>query len=353
MNDFQTLSTRSFDVSYRASGAGRRIAILIHASASSPTQWRALMNDAETRRLDLRLYAPALTGYAGTRHHDGRAANAEDDVDALAEFIDNVAAGEAVDIVGHSYGAATALWFALERPEAVRTLTLFEPVVFDALERSSDMLVRRQMAAFMASQVARVEAGDLEGAAHDFVNFWNGAEAWQHMTDAQRTHFVRYARKVASEWRRLERTATDLQAASRLQTPLCILSGASTPAPTRALMDVLQAALPNASHHRIAGVGHLAPMTDPQRLNPLILDALANTGSADVQRRPFQIGNALATRIRGSIFDVRQQRRQRQDAHLLGMPDRELRDLAIGRSEIASIVRGGHAAEWRRGECMP
>ena len=136
------------------------------------------MDAADSLDLDRRFFAPALTGYAGSRRRGAPSPNGSDDVAALGEFVDAVSAGRPVDIVGHSYGGATALRLALSRPDAIRTLTLIEPVVFDVLEQGGDPRVRRRMTDFIESQIARVESGALQAAARDFVGFWSGPRAW-------------------------------------------------------------------------------------------------------------------------------------------------------------------------------
>src|SRR5690349_8336711 len=109
-------------------GSGPRV-VCLHSSTGSSAQWRALQ-DAMASRWEV--LAPDLHG------HGRSPALPDGDVSALAADADAVvaAAGIAarpVHLVGHSYGAAVALQVALRHPRQVRSLTLYEPVVFGML----------------------------------------------------------------------------------------------------------------------------------------------------------------------------------------------------------------------------
>ena len=53
-----------------------------------------------------------------------------------------------------------------------------------------------------------------------------------------------------------------------------LIAGSKTRAPTRAVVDLLAAALPNAKLAILPGAGHMSPFTHPAELNRLILDHL-------------------------------------------------------------------------------
>ena len=82
----------------------------------------------------------------------------------LAAFIKKLDLGK-VHVVGHSYGAYTALFLAVNHPDLVRTLTLAEPpIVFagERVEETKAQLVKRARAAF--------EKGEPEDAIRTIVN---------------------------------------------------------------------------------------------------------------------------------------------------------------------------------------
>src|SRR5262245_61388658 len=82
----------------------------------------------------------------------------------LAALIKKLDLGK-VHVVGHSYGAYTALFLAVKHPELVRTLTLAEPPVIFAggrVEDAKERVRKQARAAF--------EKGDPEGAVRAVVN---------------------------------------------------------------------------------------------------------------------------------------------------------------------------------------
>ena len=117
--------------------------VLLHASASSPSQWSALRTELERRH---EVHAMALPGYGGASIRSdvdfkGTAMIAQPIIEQIARL------GEPVHLVGHSFGGAVALKVALERPDLVASLTLYEPAVFHLLnpETGADAKTRKSI----------------------------------------------------------------------------------------------------------------------------------------------------------------------------------------------------------------
>ena len=53
--------------------------------------------------------------------------------------------------------------------------------------------------------------------------------------------------------------------------PVRLICGSSTRAPARAVSNVLATVLPNAELLELDNAGHMAPVTVPDRVNPLIV----------------------------------------------------------------------------------
>ena len=76
-----------------------------------------------------RIFTPDLPGYgASTVAATGGLGG---DAAIIGALIDRI--GAPVHLVGHSYGGAVALKLAASRPDAVRSLTVIEPVAFHLL----------------------------------------------------------------------------------------------------------------------------------------------------------------------------------------------------------------------------
>src|SRR5690242_18707096 len=116
--------------SYHEAGAGFPV-VCLHASASGPGQWRALMARLAGR---YRVLAPGRIGYGGNPTWPGdRPARLADEVAALAPLLDAV--GPSCALVGHSFGGAVALKAVLMHPARVRALVVYEPALFGPLVR--------------------------------------------------------------------------------------------------------------------------------------------------------------------------------------------------------------------------
>ena len=91
-------------------------------------------------------------------------------------------AGNRFHLVGHSYGGAVALHATLAEPsraEPVRSLVLFEPVLFGLLMDDDGLQpTAREIMAVRDDTVAATAAGDLDGAARRFIDYWMGTNTW-------------------------------------------------------------------------------------------------------------------------------------------------------------------------------
>lgn len=111
------------DIRYLEAGAGERPVLLIHGNFAGKSWWRELISDPPENS---RLIAPDLPGFGESRvgrsfaPSMGRyAASLEALVDALD--VDPI-------LVGHSFGAAVAVEFALAEPERFPAMLLLSPV---------------------------------------------------------------------------------------------------------------------------------------------------------------------------------------------------------------------------------
>jgi pimeloyl-ACP methyl ester carboxylesterase len=238
-------------------------AILLHSSAGSKGQWRSLTEILSGRR---RVLAPDLRGYGESDARPG-----EPDLADEAAIVGALAAraGGPIDLVGHSYGGAVALRFALERPDLVRTLTLIEPVAFHLLRQDwagRDWLLAEVQA--IASAVARDRNG--KGMSR-FVDYWNGPGTWAGLSEEKRTDLARLARTVAENFAATVAEAIPLETYRRIQVPVLLFRGANSPAPARRIVALLGSTLPNARIRTIEGAGHMLPVSHRDLVNGEIL----------------------------------------------------------------------------------
>jgi pimeloyl-ACP methyl ester carboxylesterase len=250
----------------REAGAGRTV-VLLHAGGAHSGQWRPLMERLGGR---FRVLACDMSGY-------GKSPALPPDVpytlDEEVSFLAPVfeAAGDGFHLVGHSYGGAVALKAALRHQARLRSLTLFEPVLFSLLIASAPQSDAAREILGLAQRTTELAGrGDLEGAARAFVDYWFQASAWESMREEARAPIRAAMHGTGRRWDALLQDAARLADLARLEVPTLFLLAQNSSLAARALSELLIRALSNARAVHVRGVGHMAPLTNPAQVNPLI-----------------------------------------------------------------------------------
>jgi pimeloyl-ACP methyl ester carboxylesterase len=260
------------EVPFLSAGSGAPL-VLVHGSAGSARQWKRLLAHFAPSR---HVFAYDLPGCGGTRPLAERPGIAGDVLTLLAA-VDRL--GQPVDVVAHSAGAVGVLRAALERPGAFRTLTLFEPVLFNLLRDSGDPAY----APVAAHATAYRRLFDDEGPAAAmgaFVDFWNGPGTWTEMPEPVRASMVSSARRLYHEWGGLLAGKGALSAAdlTRVALPVLYFCGEETIAPVKRIADIAAALLPRCELVSVPGATHMAPFTHAGVVAPRIEAHLAAGG---------------------------------------------------------------------------
>lgn len=258
---------------FREAGSGPGV-VCLHANASSSSQWRALME----------LLAPHHHVLAPDCHGAGKGPPWPLRSDPPLALRDEVAlvepvlarAGTPLDLVGHSYGAAVALVAALQHPVRVRRLVLYEPTLFALVEADAP---RPNDADGIRDAVARagaaLDAGDGDAAAAHFIDYWMGPGAWVATPEARRPAIMAAVAHVRGWAQALISEPTPLAAFAALQMPVLLLQGSDTTASARAVVQRLARTLPQVQLQVLDGLGHMGPVTHPERVNAAIQAFLA------------------------------------------------------------------------------
>ena len=184
---------------------------------------------------------------------------------------------EKVHLVGHSYGGGVALHAALQRPDRIASLSLYEPTAFHLLRQ----IGHRGHAAFSEiEQVARKAAeriiiGDSRGAVSQFIDYWNRPDAWGAISPRVQAALIRWAPKIPLDFRALMEVTSPLERYAALTCPTLILRGEHAPAPTRLLAEALARTLPQSRLQVVAGCGHMGPLTHADLVFPSIVSHIA------------------------------------------------------------------------------
>ncbi len=250
----------------REAGVGPAV-VCIHASASSSAQWRPLMDRLVSR---YRTLAVDLYGSGRSpRWPDERALSLADEVALLEPVL--AEAGDRFHLIGHSYGGAVALKAALADPGRLRSLVVYEPVLFSVLlAEDATQPAAREIVAVRDDTVAAMQGGNAHASGARFLDYWMGAGTWAGMPEPRREAVATAMGSVAAEWHAAFTEPTPLAAFGVLDVPTLCLTGSDSPGAFRGVTRLLTKVLPRVTEVEITGVGHMGPVTHPERINALI-----------------------------------------------------------------------------------
>jgi pimeloyl-ACP methyl ester carboxylesterase len=256
---------------FREQGAGEGV-VCLHSNASSSSQWRTL-----SELLSGRFHVFAVDGYGAGKSPDWPGpgpVTLEDEVRLLDSVLDR--AGGRFHLVGHSYGAAVAVKTAVMYPDRVRSMVLYEPTLFHLVVQGDPAASPAQGIWQAASDAADlVDAGDSAAGARRFIDFWMGNGAWDATPPARQAGITSSVRNVRA-WRDTLMTETmPLAAIASLQMPVLCMCGENSPESALSVTRVLRRTLPNVVAVSLPGLGHMAPITHPELVNPRIAEFLA------------------------------------------------------------------------------
>ena len=285
-----TIEIRGSRVEYTEQGSGEPV-LLLHSSASSGAQWRALAERLSDR---FRVIAPDLYGYGATAAWSGRGPfGLEHEAQIVCALLGRT--GEPAHLVGHSFGGAVALHVARTRPDLLSSLTVIEPVAFHLL-RGHDETALAEISAVAASVASALVCGDYLGGIAGFVDYWSGPGAWAGIPEEKRTGFAARLSKVALDFHATLNEPAALDDFSEMALPTLLLQGERSPLPTRRICALLERALPDVQRTVIPGAGHMAPLTHRDAINALIAANL-DSNSGPLSRRPELAPSVSGTRI--------------------------------------------------------
>jgi pimeloyl-ACP methyl ester carboxylesterase len=243
-------------------GRGHRPGLAIHCSLASSNAWAGVAD-----RLGHRLTMTAfdLPGHGRSGQWQGEGDFLRETVRIAATFVDRP-----MDLLGHSFGAVAALRLALAAPEAVRTLTLIEPVLFAAARGSAAWA---DNAALMDRCRAAFERGDRAGAAEEFTRVWGTGVPWADIAERERAAITERIHLIEAGAPALAADSGGILAPDALETldlPALIIRGDRSPAIISEIAEAIAARLPDVGVATVPGAGHMVPITHPAETAGLI-----------------------------------------------------------------------------------
>ena len=253
---------------YVEQGTGPAL-VFVHGSLSDYSYWNEQLDAfgkayhavAYSRRYDFPNDNPARAHYS-----------AEADAEDLAAFIKVQRLAPAF-LIGHSYGALTALFLAVRHPELLRALVLAEPPAVTLLNELStpDAKIGRELYAdIQARMVTPMRSafvrGDTEAGVSVFIDYvFANPHAWQDLSPSSRAETLR----DAHEWEVMLPQGTLFpriapKEVRGIKLPVLIMTGGKTYRFLQLIDDDLAALLPRAETRVYPTAGHQMWLQEPE-----------------------------------------------------------------------------------------
>ncbi|RTL29676.1 MAG: alpha/beta hydrolase [Burkholderiales bacterium] len=250
------------------SQAQQDTALFVHSTGMGPFMWKRLMATVPEGMRSLavvnRGYAPDDLMPAGTPF------TMDMDLAHIRQQIPSDTSG--LHLVAHSYGGLLALLLTLDRDLPIKSLWLYEPVMFGSLRKVQDELdgelgVEMRTMYGEGSVFTKAEHGGTDEWLEAFINYWNGPGAWSLMPDKVKAPMRAFGWKMSQEVNligSLPRAFEDF----RVDVPLTLVHGERTRLPALEMTRRLARVNSHALVETLPGLGHMSVVTDADRVAP-------------------------------------------------------------------------------------
>ena len=242
----------------RKVGTGPRKAFFAHCSLSSG---KSLLPLARHFEFEMTIGAIDLPGQGKSAMPD---MNRDYHSQCVAACIAEIEVmGGPQDLVGHSFGATVVLALAVQRPDLVRTLVLFEPVYFGLLNDAGHDAYRASMVQERPFNDA-IERGDMMAAAEAFLTRWGLPGEWEAISVASKEIMARRMWLIPAQADGIINDGPKrmkLDAISDLHVPTLVMHGGNSPIVMEAITEVISGTLPKGRGDVLNGAGHMLPIT--------------------------------------------------------------------------------------------
>jgi len=257
-------------IDYIEKGSGQTV-ILLHSTAAGNRQWKKLI---ELLSEDYHLIAPNLFGYGETDSWTGQKPQTLiDQAEIIRQFVP--LDGGKFSLVGHSFGGSVAMMAAKLFRHQIDKLILIEPnpnYLLRDLGRSNDF---GEILAMRDCIKVNGAAQKWEVAAEVFADYFNGIGAWDTMDVDRRQKFVNALKPNYHEWDPVMNENTSMaEWKNFLPQDTTVLSCTKTINSISGIIKLLRSNMATWNFIEYQEGGHMAPLTMPNKINPLIAKAL-------------------------------------------------------------------------------
>lgn len=262
------------NIGIRNHGNGDK-AFLIHCSLAHSGAWNGVMEQLGDI---LSMTALDLPGHGKTEFDNDQTVQSQSCETLIALLEEH---GKPAHLIGHSFGATVALRTAIERPDLVKLLVLYEPVYFSLLPAKNPIAAEQEVID-SASFVTASERQDWSLAAQEFLKRWGDGEPFDQMPEQRKQYIQSLIPLVYSSTQEIispKAGAKVLTGMTKVTHPTLVMEGEKTLGVIKRINDVIVDGLPNAERMEIAGAGHMGPVSRAPKFAELVRDFLLRNQS--------------------------------------------------------------------------
>lgn len=265
--DVKAMRVNGYDMAYLERGAGVPV-VFVHGAGADYRYWAAQMDPFAAKyraiAVSLRNYYPEPWRGEGTFSLNQQVAD-------LVAFIRQLGAGP-VHLVGHSRGGTVAIYVTRAAPELIRTLTFAEGGTgMPAFAPVDPALVERRTVALRAV-AEKLSKGEVDAGLEIFMEYTGGPGSWKNLPDRNRQLLRDNAWTLAEADRDTGTWAPfSCDDSRRLNVPVLLLGGDSSPANFSATLDRVQSCLSKVERQVIKNSSHSMPRINPLGFNAAVM----------------------------------------------------------------------------------
>ena len=264
------ITVNDVSLTYLERGSGPLV-ILIHGSVSDYREWEKQLGPL-AQHYRVVAYSRRFH-WPNARPGKDADASVERQVDDLAALVKTLGSTPA-HIIGHSFGGAVALNFALRYPALVRTLVLVEPAVSSVLgDKPENSEATKEGQAIRAKMKEAFDTGDAQRIVRTYADHVAPGE-FERATTEVREMLMANVQAFQLDFT-APRPVLTCDDAQRVSVPVLVLSGDRSPLGLQRIAEAAANCIPKAGLVKIAGATHWVQHDHPEEFNAAVLSFLA------------------------------------------------------------------------------
>lgn len=267
----KTITVNGLSLTYLERGSGPLI-ILIHGSVSDYREWEkqisALAQHYRVVAYSRRFHWPNMPPAKDAN------ASVQSQVDDLAGLVKALGSTPS-HIIGHSFGGAVALTFALRYPELVRTVILVEPAVSSVLgDNPENREATNEGQAIRAKMKKAFDSGDAQRIIRTYADHVAPGE-FEKATPDVREMLIANVHAFQLDFT-APRPILNCDDVRKVSAPVLVISGDRSPLGLQRIAEATANCIPKTRLIKISGATHWVQHDHAQEFNAAVLGFLAS-----------------------------------------------------------------------------